>query len=261
MTTSLNLNNLQPLLAFPFRQPNANRKLLIGSLLGMANYVIPVVPLLLVMGYQKRLERHAIQTGELVLPEWDDWSALLIDGLKVFGASLIYMLPGVLAIIVGVSGLVASPIAAAIIEEGGGDQSLLTVPLAIGTLGGFVLFGLGLMLILVVSLFVQVALAHLIATDDFAAAFRFREWLPILRANLAGFVLAHLLLFGIGMVVSLVIQLLSATIVLCCLLPFVFGAYLMYLQVISGALFGLAYREGVAKLAVPPAPPAPALPA
>jgi hypothetical protein len=260
MTVSLSSDNWQRLLQFPFKAPDGTRKLVIGALLGLAGFVVPVIPNLLVLGYQKRLERHAIQTGELLLPEWDDWSALLLDGVKVFGATLVYLLPGILALILGFGGMLAGPIAAALMEEGGLPDGLASLPAALGPLGGLALFGVGFLLILVASLFLQVALAHLIATDEFAAAFRFREWLPILRANLQGFVLAHVLLFLVSFVVSFAWQILAATVVLCCLLPLVGGAYAMYLGVVGGAAFGLAYREGQARLAAGP-PPLPVAPA
>jgi hypothetical protein len=255
MTTTLNTSNLQTLLEFPFRQPNGPQKLAIGAALSLAGLVIPIVPTLFVLGYQKAVARRAILTGELVLPEWDDWSTYLMDGLKVLGAALVFALPAILAFVLGFGGMMVTSVGAAIAEEGGSAQQVAwTLPLLLGSFGGIAFFGGGMLLLLAVSVFVPVALAHMIATDEFAAAFRFREWGAILRANLGGFALATVIVMGVGFVFSFVAQILQMTLVLCCLVPLLAGAYSMYVGTISSALFGLVYRDGQAKLAAGPAP-------
>lgn len=262
MTAGLTTHNLQAIVEFPFRQPNGPQKLAVGAALSLAAMVVPIVPGLFVIGYQKAVARRAIHTGELVLPEWDDWSGYLLDGLKVFGALMILSLPAILAFTLGFGGMMVAGMGAAITEDAStAEQALWAGPLLLGSLAGIALFGLGIALIFVLGVFTPVAIAHLIATDDFAAAFRVREWWPILRANLGGFLLAHLLVMGAGFVFSLVSQILQLTLVLCCLLPVVFGAYIMYGGTLSSSLFALAYREGKAKLASQGGAPAPALPA
>jgi hypothetical protein len=94
-----------------------------------------------------------------------------------------------------------------------------------------------------------VAAGHMIATHDFGAAFRVREWWPIFKANLAGFLIAYALLFGVAMALNLAMQVLYFTIILCCLVPFIMVGATMYLIVIGSVLFGQAYRIGVENLA------------
>ena len=254
MTASLTTGQIQNTLAFPFRPPDGPRKLAIAAGLALAGFVVPLVPMLFVAGYQKAVARRAIETGELTMPEWDNWSGYLLDGLKLFGAGLLFVLPAIVLFSVGLGGMMATAVGAAIAEEGGeAMQVAWTLPLLLGSLAGIGLFGVGMVLILAASLVLPVATTHLIATDDFGAAFRFREWLPILRANLGGFGLAYLVVMGVGFLASLVIQVLQLTLVLCFLVPVVFAVYIPYVGLLSSALFGLAYREGRQKLDTVPA--------
>jgi len=132
------------------------------------------------------------------------------------------------------------------------DSAPLTalVPLVgmVSWLGGF---GLGMVLMLIGLAFLPVAVGHVIATDQFSAAFRVREWWPIFRANLSGYVITYVLMFGFWMVLSFAIQILYFTIIFCCLLPFVMAFIMMYFMIIASILFAQAYRVGVQKLALP----------
>ena len=85
------------------------------------------------------------------------------------------------------------------------------------------------------------------ATDDFGAAFRLKEWWTIFKANVGGFMLAYLLVFAVSMVLNSILGFLYCTIILCCIVPFLTAPVTLYTVIISGALFGEAYREGVEK--------------
>jgi len=271
MTNGLALNNLQSLLEFPFRRPNGTQKLVVGAGLLLLSFAVPIVPGLFVAGYLWAVTRHAIQTGELVLPEWNDWSTLLVDGLKVTGVTLLFLLPAFMAFGLGYGGMMGTSVAAAIVEDAGPSElTPLMGFLLLGSLAGVAAFGVGMILMLAASAILPVALTHMIAKDEFAAAFAFREWGAILRANLGGFLLGYMLMLGLSFVLTIAIQILQLTIVLCCLVPVVVAAYWMYTGTVGSGLFGLIYREGVEKLRavpaevsappeVPPAPPAPAL--
>ena len=261
MDSAFSLTHLQPLIAFPFRQPRGLQKLVIGAALTLLGIAIPILPTLFVLGYQSAVARRAIRTGELEMPEWTDWSTLLVDGLKVFGVGLIYTLPAIAVIMVGYAGMMSTSVMAAIMEDAGPNEVLrwMWVPL-LGSLGGIGLFGVGMLLALLAGAFAPVALAHMLATDSFAAAFRVRQWWPILRANLGGFVLAYVLILGVSMAFSLAVQVLSFTIVLCLLVPLATVFYSMYVWTVGSGLIGLAYRDAVEKLAVQPALPPSAVP-
>jgi hypothetical protein len=112
------------------------------------------------------------------------------------------------------------------------------------------MLGIGMLFGLIVSLIIPVAIGHVIATDEFAAAFRFREWWPIFRANLAGFLVSYALLIGFSIVLGFVFQILYLTIIFCCLYPFVLAPLTMYITIIWSVLFARAYRDGVQTSAV-----------
>src|SRR6185503_7118827 len=97
MTTSFTTDNLQTLAKFPFTDPQWKNKFLIGGLLTLAGYAFPLLPLLFVYGYCAQIMRRIIvEKGEPYLPEWQDWGKFLLDGLKLGGVGLIYILPGLI---------------------------------------------------------------------------------------------------------------------------------------------------------------------
>ena len=114
-----------------------------------------------------------------------------------------------------------------------------------GTFTWIVLFGLGLFLGLIMGLFTPAILCHVVAKDDFSAAFQVREWWRIFRANLWGFTISYLVLLGLFFVLNFVYQILAMTIVLCCLAPFILLPGSLYIMTTTSVLFGLAYRDGV----------------
>jgi hypothetical protein len=62
------LSFLKPLFTFPFRGPNWRNHFLIGMLLFFANFVIPVLPGILLIGYTLQITRQAIAGRDLRLP-------------------------------------------------------------------------------------------------------------------------------------------------------------------------------------------------
>lgn len=252
---SFTSNDLQALAKFPFTDPQWKNKFLIGSVLHFAGYIIPVVPMIFVYGYCAQIMRRIIvEKGDPVLPEWDDWGKFFQDGLKLFGVSLIYSLPGLVFFCGGYGLFVALMIGAdAASETLPRDSSPLVALLPIvGIASGFGGFGLGMLLMLAGFVIMPVAAGHIIATNQFGAAFRFREWWPIFRANLSGYLITYVLLLGFWMALSFVLQFLYLTIVFCCLMPFVMSFIMMYIMVIATILFGQAYRVGATNLALAP---------
>jgi hypothetical protein len=84
----------------------------------------------------------------------------------------------------------------------------------------------------------------MIAEDKFGAAFRVREWWPIFRANIGGYIITYVLLLGITLLLTYGMQLLYFSIVLCCTIPIFISLVSVYLGAVTGALFGQAYRVG-----------------
>jgi hypothetical protein len=78
------------------RQPDFWLKVLIGGLLSF----VPIVNFF-AFGYLYRFSLQARRTGQLNLPEWNDWAGLFADGLKFAVVWLAYwLLPLLLALLV-----------------------------------------------------------------------------------------------------------------------------------------------------------------
>jgi hypothetical protein len=252
MPQSFTTEALQTLFIYPFKAPDWKNKFLIGSLVTLAGFVVPVLPSTFLYGYIVQIMRRIIvEGGEPYLPEWDDWDKLFKDGLKLVGVTFIYSLPMILILLVGYGLFFVATFVPLILVEAGNDESAATF-LALtsmgGTLAGLTLFGLGMILALITFAFLPVAIGHMIATDDFGAAFRLAELWAIFRANVAGFLMSFALLLGFWMALSFVIQILFLTIIFCCIYPFVFAPLTMYMMVVWSVMFAQAYRDAVQKL-------------
>lgn len=242
---------IQNLLTFPFRDAKWKEKMLVGSLIAFASFMIPFIPQLLLTGYGVQMARRMVlENAEPHLPEWNDWGALLMDGLRVGLARLIYLLPVFIPFICGYLGLFGLVFTGAVLEESsrrGSEVVSTLVPF------GFLVF-LGsamitLVLSLPISLMMMAATMHAAVKQEFAAAFRFREWWPIFRGNLSNYILGFLLLLGLGTVAAFALQIIYFTVILCCLLPLIMAVYAYYASLIYEAVFAQIYREGVQKLA------------
>jgi hypothetical protein len=254
-TQSFTSTDLQTLLTYPFQGTDWKNKFLIGSLITIAGFVIPLIPIVILYGYTMQIMRHIIvEQGEPVLPEWNDWGKLLLDGLKLLGVVLVYMLPLMLLFFVGFAFLflplgLGAPLIGGI-EEGGGETAgpILTLLIVITVLGAVVIFGLLTIISIALGVVMPAVIGHVVATDEFGAAFRVREWWSIFRTNLAGFLIAYAVIIGLSIALNIGFTVISFTVILVCLLPIIIGPITMYIMAIYGAVFGQAYRDGVQKL-------------
>jgi len=74
MSETLSTGSLKTLFRFPFRQPGWQSRFMVGSLLSVANYVIPILPSIWTGGYLVRIVRQTVRGEEPALPAWDDWA-------------------------------------------------------------------------------------------------------------------------------------------------------------------------------------------
>ncbi|MGD2206083.1 MAG: DUF4013 domain-containing protein [Anaerolineae bacterium] len=187
-----------------------------GILLGIL--VIPaIVAGLLLAGYGVEITRRVIGRDPQVLPKWDNWGDLFVDGLKVAVISIVYALP---IILIGLCLGIPAGIAA---ED---SQEVSAVLNAImGCLN--ILWGIPMGLLL------PAAIASFVAQDDLAAAFRFRDIFTLVRNHFA----TYLIVLVIGWVASLVGGL---GILVCGIGLLVTGPYAGW---ITSHLYGQAYVE------------------
>jgi hypothetical protein len=238
MTTRFTTENLKSVFTFPFQDESWVSKLIVGTLLYIAGVVI--FPYLFVLGYLYEIMRRVIlEAEEPSLPAWEHWGRLLADGLKLFGASLVYNLPGLVL-------LLASQLAAVVFiplsESASSPESAFPL---LGMSVMMVFMGLGILLGMLGLFATTVAAGHMVATGEFTAAFRVGEWWPVLRKNLAGYLIAFVILGGASWIANFISQLFIFTIVLCVVYPvFLFFAY-TYISVVGAAMFAQAYVEGL----------------
>ena len=103
MTTStVSFEGVKQAVFFPFRGEKWGIKVLIGSALTFGSFIIPIIPVLPVFGYFGQIMKGIIiQEQDPEMPAWNDWGTLFLDGLKLLGAVIIYLLP---ALILGIGG-------------------------------------------------------------------------------------------------------------------------------------------------------------
>lgn len=254
MTQSYTSDDLKSLFAFPFQDTDWKNKFLIGSLVTFSAFIIPIVPFLIIYGYIVQIMRRIIvDKGDPFLPEWTDWGKLFLDGAKLVGAILVYVLPLMLVMFAGFFifffsiGLTGGMAAA---TEGSGQEPspLLAMVPVLGTFGMMAMFGCMTIFALALGFLMPAIMGHVVATDSFAAAFRFGEWWAIFRANIGGFLIAYIIVLAISMALNFVFYLLYITIVLCCLMPFILPPVTLYILVLQSVVFAQAYRDGAYKL-------------
>ena len=234
--------NIEHILAFPFKETESRKNFLIGALVYFASFIIPILPLIFVMGYIARIMRQVFNGETPHMPAWDDWEAMLKDGLYLFGIRIVYALPLIIILLPLFFGMMFLPLW--LNSNPGSDNSLVLLP--------FLFFGIAMIFIFPLSLalgiIVPTAELHTIAHNDFAAGFRIREWWAIFRANLGGFVLAYLVSMVASFVLTFIVQVAMITIVLICVLPFIMPAITFYITLVMYTAFAQAYKDGKDRL-------------
>ncbi|MEM5773801.1 MAG: DUF4013 domain-containing protein [Anaerolineaceae bacterium] len=249
MTTGLRKGELEDVFSYPISDSKSKNKLFILSLITLASFFIPLAPWFILYGYMLQIERDLVQTGRLELPEWTNWGRFLVDGAKATGIVLLYNLPLILLILVG---FVVVFIPGFLLAGGESleivDSSPWAVILAgIVTLGGFVGFSLMMIIAIGLNFILPAAVTHFAVQGQFKAAFRMHEVLAIVRRNFYDYLIAYVILVVISIFSALIVQILSLTIVLCVLIPFIQSAISAYTLLLYAGLFAKAYRGGLEK--------------
>jgi len=249
MASTVSLEEVKKIISFPVKGEKWGIKNLVGAALTFGNFIVPLIPTIPVLGYAARIMKRIIVDDEdPALPEWNDWTNLFLEGLKVFGVMAIFEVPAMLLIFAGY-GMMLIPIFIKVGSYSNPSPDIFNLTMLLSDFGGMVLFMAGLILLLVAMIFLSPALGNMIATGDFGAAFRIKEWWPVFKANFAGYLVAIILLIGLWGVCAYVMELIAFTVILCLLLPFIISFIGFALTMIMMTLFAVAYRDGVRKLA------------
>ena len=242
MTTRFTSQNLQTIFKFPFQDEKWKSKLAVFAAIGLVSILI--VPGFFIGGYIYEIMRRIIvKKEEPSLPEWDDLGGYFRNGLKMFGVGFIYGLPALITLIPYFV-IVLPMIAMEPIPSEYEPLFLIGMTVSMG------LMMVGSLIGIVTQMFSLAAIGYMIEKGEFQAAFRIREWWPIFRKNIGGFILAYVILMGCGWIIGFAIQFIMLTIILCVLVPFLWAAVYAYLGVIGGVLFAQAYNDGVDKLSL-----------
>jgi hypothetical protein len=253
MASTVSLDGVKKAVYFPFQGKNWGIKILVGSvLLFISGFIIPIIP---VFGYFAQIMKKVlVQEEDPEMPEWEDWGTLFSDGIKLFGVLLIYLLPAILLIVIGYLLFMVLDFSFVFMAPAYAQSSSDILPTSmigsfLGMFGGMAVFMLGFFLAFITMLITPPALGNLIAKGDFGAAFRIKEWWPVLKANLAGYLLAIAIAMGLFYLLYLLSFIIYATVVLCFLLPFALAFTFFVSGAVSFSVYSVAYRDGERKLA------------
>jgi hypothetical protein len=239
--------NLNELFIFPFEDQEARKNFFIGCLVYLACFVIPIIPWLIVAGYNAILIRQVLNGEKPHLVKWENWEALFKDGARLIGIRLIYSSP-LLVLFAAIFVLsFVFPLFPVFLQNG--DNQSIGGMYLLWMLLLTAIFLLVMPLSIAVGLIVPAAEIHMVEKDDFTAGFQVKEWWPIFKKNWGGFVVALAILYGVTIVMSFAMQIIFVTIVLICLLPLVMPVISMYSAVIQYVAYAKAYKDGRDKLA------------
>jgi len=146
--------------------------------------LVMLVPILnfVGLGYSIRALRNAREGRELPLPEWDDWGDDFIRGLLISVALLIYSLPSIIAIVLGVG------------FAGTFDQQACMW-------GGFCP---GFLWALLVALITPALYLQYAKHDDFAGLFYVKEIWHVITADFGNYLVAALMCLVASIVASII---------------------------------------------------------
>lgn len=255
MAATASLEGVKKAVFFPFKGKGWGVKMLIGSALVFANFIIPIVSTIPLLGYYGRIMKRVINENEdPELPEWNDWGGLFSEGIKIFGVMFLYILPGLLIMVAGYVLMIAMNFAF-IFDPSYTYSSYQTPDIEpmlgsiIGMFGGIMIIMVGVLVMLVASLFLPPALGHMISKGDLGAAFRVREWWPAFKTNISGFLLALGILYGVYVILYIPVFFLYISVVLCFLMPIAMVVMSFVLGAVAFSLYAVAYRDATMKLA------------
>ncbi|MCX6693654.1 MAG: DUF4013 domain-containing protein [Methanomicrobiales archaeon] len=157
------------------------------------------------MGYMMEIFR-----GKSPAPELEKWGKLFIDGLKIFFATLIYMIP---VIIVGILmfGITLIDFLSKLPAESRNNPQYLTLHPEI-VMGVLPVIIVGLMVVIIIavilSLIMTIGFIRMARTDRFREAFNFSAiFSTIGKIGWGGYILAMIIFWIISVIISLIFQL------------------------------------------------------
>lgn len=211
-------------LSYPLDGDNALGRIIIGGLLGFASVL--VIPAFALLGYLVWVLRDSA-LGKDEPPAFDDWGAMIVDGLKATVVGISYGILPFLLVVVSV-----------FVIAGGGASGNDT---AAGVLGGIGILGIltSVVAMFIIYYLVPAALTNMALEDSIGAAFDFGTLKQALLS--VDYLVAWLIPFVLAVVVNVVVFLLSVTVIGLVVVPFI----QFYVQVAVFYMFGVAFAKAV----------------
>lgn len=178
--------DINRVVTYPMESDDWMKTLVVGGVLVFFGFLL--IPLFVAYGYVVRAMRHSLDE-QPEPPVFDDWGELLVDGVKAWGISLVYMLV---------------PLVVAGLTIGGSIAAMATgneAAAAAGFGGLWIGFLLSALLALVFGYFAVVAVLNFADTGRFGAGFEFetiktvaldREFAVAWLVSIAMFVVASI---------------------------------------------------------------------
>jgi hypothetical protein len=226
----------------PFEDPDWATKIAIGTGLLWLGIVIPFIPGLAYQGYLVRYMRPLLRGEAPTLPEWGKWGEALVDGLRVWLVGWMVRLPYHALLLFSLLALASVPLAIPVWIEHGPTTPSFWIALPFLGMTGFGAGVLGAGLVgLVTGVVSPVIIAHVIARDQFGASLRLAEWWGVFRARPGTFVLIYVVMAACSLGLTVLAQLLSASLILCWVVPLALSPLKVYLGLVSTTLFAWGY--------------------
>ena len=193
--------------------PEWIKKLLLGALISL----IPLVGGFIILGWALAVTRNVYNGIDNVIPDWSDLGGYLVRGFMAWVGAIIWASPVLLlfvCLVIGIAATSGSEVATAVLVLSG--------------------FGLAMVAIVYMAIFLPVPIARYAIKGDFGAMFAFSEILAEVRRGIRPLLMA--------MIVWLIASMIVAPIgLLACFVGVYVTSALSYLMI--GHAMGQAYRE------------------
>jgi hypothetical protein len=211
----------------------------------LAAFVIPILPMFVLMGYGVKIMRQIIdERKNPSMPNWQgiDWSETFVDGVKLYGVQFILMLPLMMLMGCGMISMFGGSFGfAALADESTSSLAPIGMIFMFVGVACFMLFSV---LSLPYGIILSAVAPHVATKRSFAAGFEFKEWWAVFRKALGQFLLAYALSFVVSFVFMIVMQIAMMTLILMCIVPFVMIPYSVYIMLMTNTLTAQAYLAG-----------------
>lgn len=180
--------------------------------------IIQFVGVFAFLGYAKKMFKNVQEGHEKPLPEWDDFVAYIVEGLKGAAVMLGWMVPGIILYVISF----ALNMGAAM----GNSSSLQMAGAACGCISFLVIMAL--------QLFLVVGVMRFFATDSIGEGFNFGAIIGFIKANVGQYLLACVMAF-VTMLAAMVVGIIACGVGIFVTLP--------YAQLVIWKNFADVYRN------------------